>query len=281
MLIYALALLFFAGMDAISKFLAVRHPVPFVAWMRYLVQLLLMTAIFAPVMGRELVILQRPGLVVLRGLCLVGITLFMMFGLQRLPLAEATSIVFIAPLLVVVGAKPILGERIGKARWLAVSGGFAGVLLIIRPGSSLDQLGVVFAMLTASCMTAYQLLTRVLTRSENSVAMLYYSGVVGTMLFTLSLPWYWATYMPPWQEMVLLCSFGTLGFLGHLCFTLAFRDTQASTLAPLTYVQLLWAGLLGWLVFGQRPDSIALCGMAIVGACGVIVALTQPSVGRG
>lgn len=283
MLIYALALFFFAGMDAVSKYLAVRHPVPFVAWTRYAVHLALMTVIFAPMMGRELVVLHRPSMVLLRAGCLIGITVFMMLAVQRLPLAEATSIVFIAPLLVVLCARKVLGESIGRARWIAVLVGFLGVLLIIRPGGALDQVGVLFALVTAACMTAYQLLTRVLTRSENAVAMLYYSGIAGTAVFTLGLPWFWLAYDPPWFELLLFASFGTLGFLGHLCFTLAFRDTPASMLAPLTYAQLLWAGLLGWLVFGQTPDAWALAGMAIVAACGVVVAIagSQPKGGVG
>ncbi|MDB5799342.1 MAG: putative permease, superfamily [Rhodocyclales bacterium] len=273
MLVYALALLLFSGMDAVSKYLALRHPVPQVAWMRYSVHLLLMTVIFAPAMGRGLVSTQRGGLVFARAMCLVGITLCMMFALRRLPLAEATSILFVAPLLVVLLARPVLQERIGVVRWSAVLVGFCGVLLVVRPSGALDGIGVAFALVTALSSTVYQLLTRILSHTENPVVMLYYSALAGTIVFGLSLPWFWFDAMPSTLEALLYCSLGLLGFVGHLCFTLAFRDAPASLLAPVTYLQLVWAGLLGWLIFGQIPDGYTLFGMSIVAASGVAVAI--------
>ncbi|MDB5814369.1 MAG: putative permease, superfamily [Rhodocyclales bacterium] len=272
-LIYALALLFFSGMDAASKYLALRHPVPQVAWMRYSVHLLLMTVIFAPTMGRGLVSTRRSGLVVLRAMCLVAITLCMMFALRRLPLAEATSILFVAPLLVVLLARPVLRERIGIVRWSTVLAGFAGVLLVVRPSGTLDSIGVAFALATAFSSTAYQLLTRILSRTDNAVVMLYYSALAGTVVFGLSLPWFWFDVVPSPLDAALYCSLGVLGFIGHLCFTLAFRDAPASLLAPVTYLQLVWAGLLGWLIFSQVPDGYTLLGMSIVAASGVVVTL--------
>jgi drug/metabolite transporter (DMT)-like permease len=273
MLVYAMALLLFSGMDAVSKYLALRHAVPQVAWMRYSVHLLLMTVIFAPAMGNRLVSTKRGGLVLLRSMCLVGITICMMFALRRLPLAEATSILFVAPLLVVLLAKPVLRERIGAARWGAVLTGFCGVLLVVRPSGTLDGIGVAFALATALSNTAYQLLTRILSHTENAIVMLYYSALVGTVIFSLSLPWFWYATVPSALDAVLYCSLGTLGFVGHLCFTLAFRDAPASLLAPVTYLQLVWAGLLGWLVFAQVPDGYTLLGMSIVAASGVVVAI--------
>ncbi|MEC5387319.1 DMT family transporter [Uliginosibacterium sp. H3] len=273
MLVYALALLFFSGMDAVSRYLALRHPVPQVAWLRYGVHLLLMTVIFGPSMGRTLLHTQRRALILLRSLCLFFITLFMMFALRRLPLAEATSILFVAPLLVVLLARPVLQERIGVVRWVAVLVGFSGVLLVVRPGGDLDAIGVGFALMTALAGTAYQLMTRILSHTENPIVMLYYSALVGTVLFGVSLPWFWFEAMPSLLDAVLYGSLGVLGFVGHLCFTLAYRDAPASLLAPVTYLQLVWAGLLGWLIFGQLPDGYTLLGMLIVAASGIVVAI--------
>lgn len=273
MLVYALALLLFSGMDALSKYLALRHPVPQVAWMRYSIHLLLMTSLFGPAMGRNLVSTKRTRLVLVRSACLVGITLCMMLALRRLPLAEATSILFLAPLLVVLLARPVLQERIGLMRWLAVLAGFCGVLMVVRPSGELDAIGVALAVATALSSTAYQLLTRILSHTENAVVMLYYSALIGTLVFSVSLPWFWFAELPSLFDALLYCSLGVLGFAGHLCFTLAFRDAPASLLAPITYLQLVWAGLLGWLVFGQTPDRLSLLGMAIVGASGIVVAI--------
>jgi drug/metabolite transporter (DMT)-like permease len=274
MLIYALALLFFSGMDALSRYLALRHPVPQVAWLRYSVHLLLMTVIFVPSMGRGLVHTQRRCLILLRSVCLFSITLCMMFALRRLPLAEVTSIVFVGPLLVVLFARPVLGEHIGVVRWVGVLVGFCGVLLVVRPSGALDGTGVALALAAALSNTAYQLMTRILSHTENPVVMLYYSALVGTVLFGVSLPWFWFEATPSLFDALLYGSLGVLGFVGHLCFTLAYRDAPASLLAPITYLQLVWAGLLGWLIFGQLPDGLTLLGMLIVAGSGVVVAIS-------
>ena len=241
--------------------------------MRYSINLLLMTAIFAPSMRRRLVTTQRGPLVFLRSMCLVAITLNMMFALRRLPLAEATSILFVAPLLVVLLARPVLRERIGVVRLIAVLVGFSCVVLAVRPSGALDGIGVAFALATALSSTGYQLLTRILSHTENAVVMLYYSALTGSIVFGLALPWFWYETVPSTLDAVLYCSLGTLGFVGHLCFNLAFRDAPASLLAPVTYLQLVWAGLLGWLIFAQVPDGYTLLGMSIVAVSGVVVAV--------
>ncbi|HEX5127596.1 MAG TPA: DMT family transporter [Rhodocyclaceae bacterium] len=270
---YAVALLLFACLDATAKYLAMRYPVPLIAWVRYAVHWLLMTGLFAQSMGRDLVRTQRTGVVVLRAMCLVVITFCMTSALRRLPLAEATSMLFLAPLLVVLLARPVLQERIGAVRAAAVVAGFAGVLLIARPGGNLDTVGVLLALGAALSNTGYQLLTRILSSTENAVVMLYYSALVGSVCFGLLLPWFW--HGPPLStlDIGLFLSLGMLGGVGHFCFIQAFRDSPASMLAPVTYLQLVWAGLLGWLVFHQVPASLTLLGMLIIAVAGVVVAV--------
>jgi drug/metabolite transporter (DMT)-like permease len=105
------------------------------------------------------------------------------------------------------------------------------------------------------------------------VALLFYTSVVGTVLFGVAAPWFWPSHAPSPFEIALLASLGVYGGLGHFLFTAAFRHAPASLLAPLNYLQLLWAGLLGWLVFGHIPDRVALAGMVVVAVSGVMVAL--------
>lgn len=105
------------------------------------------------------------------------------------------------------------------------------------------------------------------------MALLFYTSLAGTILFGLAAPWFLPERAPSGAEMLLLASLGVYGGLGHFLFTASFRDAPASLLAPLNYLQLLWAGVLGWLVFGHVPDRISLLGMAIVAASGVMVAL--------
>lgn len=267
------ATLLFAVNDAANKYLLASYDVPLIAAIRYLGHGLLMLAVLAPMRGRELFVTKRTGLVIVRGLCLVVATLFFGLALQRMPIAEATSIVYVAPVLVVVLAGPLLKEKIGVLGWTAALAGFAGVLLIVRPGGGLDPLGVLFAAGNVGVSVAYFLLSRVLATSEKTLAMLFYTAVVGTVCFGLAAPFYWFGKMPDALELTLFAGLGATAMLGHYCFTAAYRYAEASMLAPATYTHLVWAGALGWLVFGQVPDAIGLVGMAVIGLAGVLAAL--------
>lgn len=180
--LYGVALLLFACLDTTTKYLTAHYPVPLVAWTRYAVQFLLMTAILAPRMGRELVSPARPAPVALRSLCLAATSLFVGLALHRLPVAEASAIVFISPLLVVLLAGPLLGERLTPLRAMLAVLGFTGVLLIARPTGNLDALGVVFALLGALSNTGYQLMSRTLS-AEKPLTLLFNSALVGTLIF--------------------------------------------------------------------------------------------------
>lgn len=272
-LLAATSLLLFACMDTTTKYLATRYDVPLIVMCRYLVNLLLMLALVAPSYGRAIAQTRRTGLVIVRALALAATSLLMGLALQTISVAEATAINFLAPLLVVVAAGPLLGERIGAVGWVATLMGFAGVLLIARPGGGLAMTGALLAFACVGLNVTYQLLSRVLARSESTIAMLFYSALVGSILFGLIGPWFWDGRVPSWIEALLFLSLGVYGGLGHYLYTAAFRYASASLLATINYAQLLWAGLLGWLVFGYIPDGIALVGMLVICVSGVMVAL--------
>jgi drug/metabolite transporter (DMT)-like permease len=267
------ATLLFACNDAANKYLVASYDVPLVAFIRYLVHAMLMVAILGPLQGRALVRTARTGLVVVRSLCLVIGTLLAGLALQRMPIAETVSLFYLAPILVVLLARPILGEQIGLMGWLAALGGFVGVVLIARPGGGLDPLGVVFALSNVGVTVTYYMLSRVLARSERTMALLFYSALAGAICFGLVAPWFWFGTVPGLLDMALFVSLGLTAGLGHFCFTAANRYAEASVLAPMTYLHLLWAGVVGWLVFGQLPDSVGLAGMGVIGCAGIAVAL--------
>ena len=267
------ALALFACMDATTKYLSQMHEVPLIVGVRFLGNLLLMTVLFGPTHGRVMVRTQRTGLVVLRGVCLACASLFIALALQRMPVAETTAITFLAPILLVVVAGPVLGERIGWVGWAATLFGFAGVLLIARPGSGLVASGVLFVLCAVAMNLGYQLLSRVLAASETTFALLFYTALAGSILYGLAMPWFIEDRAPSLFEAMLFASLGLFGGLGHFLFTAAFRHAPASLLAPLNYLQLLWAGLLGYLVFGHVPDAVSLLGMAVIAGSGVLVAL--------
>jgi drug/metabolite transporter (DMT)-like permease len=267
------ALALFACMDTVTKYLAQNHAVPLIVGVRYLGNLLLMTVLLGPTHGRIMVRTQRTGLVVLRGVFLACGSLLIALALQRMPVAETTAITFLAPILLVVAAGPVLGERIGWAGWVATAFGFAGVLLIARPGSGLVTSGVIFVLCAVGMNLGYQLLSRLLAASESTFALLFYTALAGSILYGLAMPWFIEDRAPSLFEAMLFASLGLFGGLGHFLFTAAFRYTPASLLAPLNYLQLVWAGLLGWLVFGHVPDAVSLTGMAVIAGSGVLVAL--------
>lgn len=267
------AVLVMACMDTTTKLLATRYQIPVVMAARYVVHALLMLMLLAPSQGRLLVQTRRTRLVLVRAACLAGASLLVGLALTRMPVAEATAVVFMAPLLVVLLAGQLLREQVGLFGWLAAIAGFGGVLMIARPGGGLDPGGVVFALGAAALIAAYQLLSRVLASSERTLALLFYTALVGALLFGLLLPWYWDGQPPTLLQAVLLLGMGVMGGLGHYLFTSAHRYAPASTLAPVMYVQLVWASLLGWLVFDHVPEPLSLLGMGVVAVSGVAVAL--------
>ncbi len=272
------ATLLFACHDTINKHLVATYDVPLVSAIRYLVHTMLMIVLLGHWQGRVLVIAARRSLVIIRGLCLVVGSLFASLALQIMPLAETTAIVYIAPILVVLLARPLLNETIGLLGWLGATGGFVGVLLIVRPGSGLDPIGVTYALCNVGVTVAYSLLSRILAKSETTLALLFYSALVGTICFGLAAPWYWFGTMPTTLDLTLFASLGVFAAAGHYCFTAAYQYAPASLLAPMSYTHLLWAAVLGWAVFGQLPDALGLAGMAVVGLAGIVTALrTVPS----
>jgi len=273
LLLFNCGLMLFACMDVTNKYLIASFEVPIIAACRYGGNLLLMLALVAPRQGQAMIRTQRTGLVWIRALCLCASTVFVVLAFERMPVAETSAIVFLTPILMALAAAPLLGERIGWKGWAAALLGFLGVMLIVRPGSGLDTVGVLLALGCAGMSATYNLLSRLLASTETTMAMLFYTALAGTILFGAMLPWFWFDRAPSAFEMLLLASLGIYGGLGHFLLTAAFRDAPASLLGPVSYLQLLWVALLGWMVFDQLPDAVGLLGMVIIGASGVLVTL--------
>lgn len=274
-LLFMLALMLFALLDATSKHLTASFAVPLLVWARYTLHFAIMLVFVAPSMRLELVRTDNLTLQIVRALALVGTTGFAMMAFRSMPLAEATAVLFLSPLLVTLLAGPFLGERIGAGRWAAVVVGFAGVILIARPGGALTLAGVLWALAGAACYAAYQLLTRRLSHAEHPLTLLFYTALVGTAVMSLALPWFWFEFSPSPLQWLQIASLGFYGGVGHFILIRAFRLAPASTLTPFGYTQLIWAGLLGWLVFGHIPDALSAAGMAVIAASGLWLALGE------
>lgn len=266
-----LAVLFFAVADVVSKHLTMLYAVPLVMALRYGVNLVLLVA----VLGRQggMIRTQRTGLVMLRAASLMMGSLTMGLALRVMPLGETVAIIYLSPFIVMLAAIPLLGERATAAGWIGASLGFVGVLLIIRPGAGLNGLGVALSLVNAGCAAIYHLLSRVLARTETMSSMLFHTAWVGFAGFSIMLATTGIGPMPQGWDWALLLILGVLATVGHFLFTAAYRQAPASLLAPINYVHLVWAGILGWLVFGHSPDPVTLAGMGLVALAGGGIAL--------
>ena len=267
------AVFVFACSDVVTKYLAMRYPVPLVLAIRYAVNLVLLLALFGPRYGRSLFATKRTGMVVFRAASLVVSSLCMGLALKVMPVAEAIAIVYLAPFGVLLLAARVLGEKATWQGWLAALIGFCGVLLICRPGAGLASLGIVFALLTAAFTTVYFLLSRSLVATETTEAMLFYVAATGAAVFSVMLPWNW--FGPEFSalDLTLLFALGVIALAGHYLFTAAYRFAPASLLSPVNYMQLFWAGGISWAVFGHVPDPLSAFGIALVAAAGSGIAL--------
>lgn len=270
----------FALHDASAKYLTLFYAVPLVIWARYSVHLLIMLVTVAPKAGWSLIVTERPGLMVFRALMLLGVSLLFQTALKNLPIAETSALMFVAPFFVALLSGPVLNEKVGYVGWLATIAGFVGVVLIARPGGALSGIGVAYALGSALCYAAYQMLTRKLASTEPAMRQLFYTALIGTIATSLVVPQYWEGAQPTLAQVALFASLGLTAGVGHFMFTWAAKETPASTLATLLYMQLVWVTLLGWIVFGHLPDLPGAIGMTIICASGLALALRRASTAK-
>lgn len=260
--------LFFSITDTSSKWLLLSLPVVQVVWLRFTSQVLIMTAILAPRHGLGLLRTRRPGLQLLRATMLLSMTAMNFVALRYLQLAETSAIQFSVPILVTVLSVPLLGEKLDLRRWMAVVVGFAGVLLIVRPGTGGFHPAMLLALSNAVLYAFFNLLTRQLARSESPETTQFLSGLGPALMIA---PFALADWRPleGWLAWAVVALAGFSGGLGHYFNALAHRFAPASVLAPYLYLQIIHMIALGYLVFGDVPSPAVLAGALVVIACGL------------
>lgn len=262
------AVLLFSSLDSLSKYLTGFHSVLLVVWIRYLSQSLLLAAWLLPRHGPAVLRVNCPRLQLLRGLSLLSISLLFLSALSRLPIGEATAVHFVSPLLVILLAIPMLGERASLAQWLAVAVGFCGVLIIIRPGGGLLGPAMLLPLGSATGYACYQLLTRRIGSRDSAAATNLITGLVGSVGMSLLLPWFWSGW-PELPHLLAMASLGLLALVGHMLLTLAVQCCSPVLLAPFSYLQILVSVLYGLLLFKHVPDGGALLGMSVIALSGL------------
>ncbi|CAB3640760.1 DMT family transporter [Achromobacter aegrifaciens] len=254
-------------------------PLLVLSWFRYAVHLALVLALVLPARGLGVFRSKKPREQILRGGSMFLATLMFFTTLSYIPQAEATAINFLAPLLVLSAAPWVLKEPARLSRFVAAGIAFIGVIIVIRPGGGLDPVGTVFGLLTACCFAVQFIATRRVA-GDDPFTSLIWSGAVGTLCLTLSLPFILPPALPVLKALapldwVVLISTGITGGLGHLFQIAAYRRAPASTLAPFVYLQIISATSVGWLVWGHFPDPLTWLGIAIICASGIGIGLIE------
>ncbi len=271
---------FFTIIDSCAKWLSLSGlPTTEVVFLRYAGQLVLVTAIFLPSRGVELVRTRSPWLEIARALCLLGSTISNFFAIRYLPLTVTASIAFTMPLILCALSIPILGEQVGWRRWLAILVGFIGVLIIVRPGTNSFH-PAAFASLSGAVFTAfYMLLTRKLAGIDSTTTQQFYAGLVATLcIATVAFNgWVWPSEPAGWVALVLI---GLSALIGHQFLTTAHRFAPATVLAPFGYFQIIFMTASSWFIFNQPPDVWIFIGAPIVIASGLYIWLRERQLAR-
>ena len=257
--------------DTIAKYLTSNLHAFEIVW-GYFLGMLLPIVIYTVVNGayrRGRLRTRRPVLQLARSGLLVLSIAMLFIGLTYLPIAEATAISFMSPLFIVALSVPLLHERVGAHRWIAVLIGLAGVLVIVRPGGGIAHWAAFMPLISAFAFAAYQISTRVLAATDPVFTTLFYTGAGGFFWTCLLVPFVWTA--PTAIEWGTFIGFGSLGVAAHLCLIRAFELAQASLLAPFNYSKLIWATAAGYLVFGDIPSLNTLAGCALIISSGLYV----------
>ena len=260
--------LLFTLLDGSAKWLVQSVPVLVVVWLRFLTHTLIASALLFPMRGLALVRTRHLRWHLARGLMFCAMTGMNFWALQYLQLTATASIFFMVPILVALLSAPLLGEKLDAKRWTAILVGFAGVLVIVRPGSEAFHPAMLLSLANAVLYAFFNMMTRKLAAYDPPETIQFLPAVVATLVLA---PFALAAWESPhgWFEWLLLCLMGVFGGTGHYLLAMAHRYAPASTLAPFLYQQILYMAIFGYLVFGSVPDTAVWIGAAIVIASGL------------
>jgi len=262
LLLMTLGIALLTANDAASKYLVQSYPVGQVIGLRQAATLLvLIPYVMVFSRWRAVRVVDWPGQLT-RGTLFIAGSVFIVLSLAELPLATAITMLFASPIFMVVLSAPLLGERIGRHRWIAVIGGFAGVLIILRPGAESFQWALLLPLLAALVNALRDVLTRRLARTETSISILFWSNIILMAGGFATLPWGWVAVDA--HGALWFVAAGIFNGSAHFLIIDALRTGEASVLAPVRYTALLWAALLGFIVWGEVPELWLLAGAAVI-----------------
>ena len=262
------AMFVFTLMDAVAKVLTQEIGIWPTLWVRYLGQAVLVFLIVLPRFGK-IVKTSFPLLQLARSVFLMGATMCFFWGISNIGLAEATAIMDISPVLITLGAVLFLGERIGIRRVFGIIGALIGALIVIRPGSDVFSVYALFPLGAAICYSGYNIITRFVGAREDPWTSLFYTALFGALVFSAIVPFYWQPLSI--VSLTLMIVLSCLATLAQWLLIKALSLGEASLLAPVGYIALIFATLWGYLLFGDLPDQWTVIGAMVIVASGVYV----------
>ena len=270
-ILWMLATMFcFISLDAIMKHLMESYSLVQVTWGRFFFATVVAALACGPRIG-TLAVSQAPGQQAARSVLLMSTTAMFNAGIRTTPLATATTIMFLSPILVTLLSIPLLGEKVRLRRWIGMLIGFLGAVIVVRPwAEGLGGLGtgVLFLLVAALLNANYQIITRKVRRDDPLTSLLY-TAAAGAIVTSAIVPWFWT--WPTALDWLLLVSSGIAGGLGHLFLIRAFRAAPASVVAPFSYSSLVWATLFGFVIWAELPDLWTLAGAALIIGSGLYI----------
>jgi drug/metabolite transporter (DMT)-like permease len=273
------AVTLFACLDTTAKYLNTQMDSLQIAWARYTSAFLLTLIVSNPLTQPGLLRTGHMKLQITRSLLLVGATVGNFLALRWMQLDEVLSIIFTFPFVVAIVSGPMLGEWIGWRRWSAVGFGFAGVLLIVRPGFGTMHPAALFSLAATISYGFYAVITRIVARTDSNQTSLFYGNMIGALVMLPVLPFVWSA-PSDWVIAALMLATGALGSLGHFCLISGHKLAPASVLSPFVYTQLIWVVILGYLVFDHVPTGWTMAGASMVIGSGLYLLYRERKLGK-
>ena len=190
-------------------------------------------------------------------------------AVRTVPLAEASAIMFLAPILVTALSGPLLGETVGPRRWAGVAAGFVGAMMVVRPGADFLMGGATLVLAAALGNAVYQIITRRIAKRDHPLTTAAWTASVGALAAGAAAPFVWTA--PTVADWALMAGTGIAGGIGHLCLIRAISSAPIAAVAPYAYTSLIWASLFGYTVFGDVPGAWTIAGAAVIASSGLYI----------
>ena len=256
-------------MDAIAKYLSSSMDVLQITWSRYFFTVICALFIMLLFDRKSLVWSKKPLLQLIRGLIFVFSTYLFFYAISEISLPKALTLAFVAPICVTVMSPFFLNEKVGLRRWTAVSMGFIGTLIVIRPGFIEINLATLAALGNGICYGFYLIITRKLRNFDNSLLTLLFAGTVGTIVMSFFMPSVWIN--PSNSQWVMMALIGFIAALAHFLIIYSLNLADASKLAPLGYTEIITNIILSYYIFNELPDNWTYLGLFIIVLSGLYI----------